>query len=88
MSNTNDPISKGTWFVRVVLVMVFAALAFAMYTVNDRDTIGAVEFSHAQQMCLGFDGLQTLTTSARRAGSILIEAHCANDTLVTKRVSL
>lgn len=88
MSNTEDPISKGAWFVRIVLVMVFAALAFVMYTVNDRDTIGSVEFSHAQQMCLGFDGLQSLTTSARRADSILLEARCSNDTLVTKRVSL
>lgn len=69
----------------VAACFVGGALAFQSY---GEDTIGSVEFGYAQQMCASFDGLRTVTTKNRKANSVVIKARCANDTLVTREVTL
>jgi hypothetical protein len=83
---------KYSIYFKVGLVIIVVALLVYTVTMYNRfygsDTMGVVEFSHAQQMCLSFDGLMMVTTRSRATDSVLIEARCSNETLVVKRVSL
>lgn len=69
----------------VAACFVVGALAFRSH---GEDTIGSVEFGYAQQMCVSFDGLRTVTTRDRKANAVVILARCANDTVVTREVTL
>ena len=83
---------KYSIYFKVILVVVAVALLVYTVTMYNRtygsESMGVVEFSHAQQMCLSFDGLLVATTRARTTDSVLIEARCSNETVVVKRVSL